>query len=90
MRNCEGSEWRDGYLDTSFTKQQPKLVFDASRQPGELHCIFEGDQRNMQQLAGSRKGTEQLGVANADGSYARRPTQPLPIFTFWDTIGEDV
>ena len=37
------------------------------------------DQRDMQQLAGSRKGTEQHGVANIEDTYERRPTQPLPI-----------
>ena len=35
----------------------------------------------MQQLAGSRKGTEQHGVANIEGTDERRPTRPLPIST---------
>ena len=61
VRSCKGSEWCERYLNTSLTKQQPKLVSDASRQPGELYCNFQGDQRHMQQPAGSREGTEQHG-----------------------------
>ena len=75
--NGEGSRPRDGYLITSLMWQpQKRLVSDASRQPGELYCMFGSSQRSMRKLAGSREGIEQHGVADDEDIDERRPAKP--------------
>ena len=74
--NGEAPRPRNGYSVTNLVwQQQQRLISDASRQPGELYCMFGSSQRNMQKLAGSRKGIEQHGVANNGGTDERIPAR---------------